>query len=92
MNLETTKKAAYLWRNLHKVEDRITFLRQFIPAKKEDRCFWFRGKNLQPPRLEVYTLISEESNFFSMDDEMTGFVIQALEAKRDNILKEIDAL
>lgn len=90
MNLETTKKAANLYRDYRKIEDKITFFTQFIPQKPNDRIFSFtKGK---PPQLEIVTTDGDNWAYFPMDEETTLFVIHALEVKRGRLLKEIDAL
>lgn len=91
MNLETTRKAAILWRDLRKVEDKIEFFKQFVPREEDTRIFFF--KKAKRPQLEICTSnASDDWSYFKMDDEMTSYVIGALEVKRDRLLKEIDAL
>ena len=93
MNLETIKKAAKLYGDLEKIEDKIEFLKQFIPEKPSDRAFsFFRKKEVKPPKLMAHTWGATGMGTVNIDDEMTEYIVQAYEVKRGRILKEIDAL
>lgn len=93
MNKDIAKQVFTLYTELREAKDKIRFFEQFLTEENSKNIFFtFWGKKSSPPSLSIVTILPDDSGYFTPDRELIEFLINSYAAKRDKILKEINAL